>query len=251
MKNLLGKNALVTGGSRGIGAATVELLAQLGANVAFNYNTNQKAAEKLGEKLKELPGKRFTQQCNVTKYNEVKNFINNTIERLGKIDILVNNAGIWEYGEIDTMSNANWQRTIQANLNSVYYFTKVVVAHMKKEKISGRIVHVASTAGQRGEAFHSHYAASKGAIISFTKSLASELGPWGIYVNCVAPGWVNTDMSKQAIEEEGEEILRTIPLNRIPEAHEIAGPIVFLASEWASAITGEILNVNAGSVLCG
>lgn len=251
MKNLLGKNALVTGGSRGIGAATVELLAQLGANVAFNYNNNQKAAEKLGEKLEELPGKRYTQRCDVTKYDEVKNFISNTIERFGKIDILVNNAGIWEYGEIDTMSNANWQRTMQANLNSVYYFTKDVVAHMKKEKISGRIVHVASTAGQRGEAFHSHYAASKGAIISFTKSLASELGPWGIYVNCVAPGWVNTDMSQKAIEQEGKEILRTIPLNRIPEAHEIAGPIVFLVSEWASAITGEILNVNAGSVLCG
>ncbi len=122
---------------------------------------------------------------------------------------------------------------------------------MKQHKIRGRIINVASTAGQRGEAYHSHYAASKGAIISFTKSLATELGPDGILVNCVAPGWVMTDMSKTAIEENRNLILSTIPIGRIPEPEEIAGPIVFLASEMATAITGEILNVNSGSVLCG
>ena len=122
---------------------------------------------------------------------------------------------------------------------------------MIKEKISGRIIHIASTAGQRGEAFHSHYAASKGAVISFTKSLATELGPHGITVNCVAPGWVKTDMTRMALKKEGHQILREFPMNRIPVAEDIAGPIVFLASDWANAITGEILNVNAGSVLCG
>ena len=251
MKNLIGKSALVTGGSRGIGAATVELLAQLGANVAFNYYKNQQAAESLREKLISLPGLRFIQQCNVANYNDVRNFVSNTIKRFNKIDILINNAGIWEFGAVDTMTQDNWHHTMRVNLDSIFYFTKLVVAHMKKDKIAGRIIHIASTAGQRGEAFHSHYAASKGAIISFTKSLASELGPSGITVNCVAPGWVNTDMSRPTIAKEGEKILETIPLNRIPEAYEIAGPIVFLASEWASAITGEILNVNAGSVLCG
>ena len=122
---------------------------------------------------------------------------------------------------------------------------------MKKKKISGRIIHIASTAGQRGEAFHSHYAASKGAIISFTKSLATELGPDGITVNCVAPGWVNTDMAREAIMKERDKILADIPIKKIPVAQDIAGPIVFLASDWAKAITGEILNVNSGSVLCG
>jgi 3-oxoacyl-[acyl-carrier protein] reductase len=251
MKNFIGKNVLVTGGSRGIGAATVELFAQLGANVSFNYNQNKQAAENLGEKLKELPGKRYTQACDVSNIDQVEVFINNSIKNLGSIDILVNNAGIWEYGAIDTMTSENWHRTMKVNLDSVFYFTKYIVKYMKKEKIAGRIIHVASTAGQRGEAFHSHYAASKGAIISFTKSLAAELGPLGITVNCVAPGWVDTDMSKQALQQDGDNILATIPLGRIPTSSEIAGPIVFLASEWATAITGEILNVNAGSVLCG
>ncbi|KON28450.1 hypothetical protein AC481_01755 [miscellaneous Crenarchaeota group archaeon SMTZ-80] len=251
MKNFMGKNVLVTGGSRGIGAATVELFAQLGANVSFNYYQNKQAAENLGDKLKELPGKRYTQACDVSDIDQVKTFINNTIKNLGSIDILINNAGIWDYGAIETMTSENWHRTMKVNLDSVFYFTKYIVQHMRKEKIAGRIIHVASTAGQRGEAFHSHYAASKGAIISFTKSLAAELGPLGITVNCVAPGWVDTDMSSQALQEEGDKILATIPLGRIPTPSEIAGPIVFLASEWATAITGEILNVNAGSVLCG
>ena len=140
---------------------------------------------------------------------------------------------------------------MRTNLDSIYYFTKEVVLHMKARKIAGRIIHIASTAGQRGEAFHSHYAATKGAIISFTKSLAAELGPDGILVNCVAPGWVDTDMSREPIRENREEIEKSIPSGKIPVAEDIAGPIVFLASEWAKAINGEILNVNAGSVLCG
>jgi 3-oxoacyl-[acyl-carrier protein] reductase len=163
----------------------------------------------------------------------------------------VNNAGIWEYGAIDTMSAEEWSRTMQTNLDSVFYFTQLVVKAMKKAKSGGRIINIASTAGQRGEAFHSHYAASKGAIISFTKSLATELGSQDILVNCVAPGWVDTDMSHKAILETGENIRDLIPLKKIPDADELAGPIVFLASEWATAITGEILNVNSGSVLCG
>jgi len=140
---------------------------------------------------------------------------------------------------------------MEVNLDSIFFFTRLVVRNMKEQGVHGRIINLASTAGQRGEAFHSHYAASKGAIISFTKSLASELGPDGILVNCVAPGWVSTDMSKEAIEQDPDKILSLIPIGRIPGPEEIAGPIVFLASGYASAITGEILNVNSGSVLCG
>jgi 3-oxoacyl-[acyl-carrier protein] reductase len=245
------KSVVVTGGSRGIGAATVELFAKLGADVAFNYHSNQVAAENLLKKIQKYPGNFFTQPCNIGDFDDVQRFIDQVIEKFSKIDILVNNAGIWEYGAIDTLSVNDWQHTIETNLNSVFFFTKAVVKHMKSKNIEGRIIHIASTAGQRGEAFHSHYAASKGAIISFTKSLASELGPNGILVNCVAPGWVDTDMSKDAIEADDGKILDNIPLGKIPEAIEIARPIVFLASEWASAITGEILNVNSGSVLCG
>jgi 3-oxoacyl-[acyl-carrier protein] reductase len=245
------KTVLVTGGSRGIGAAAVKLFAALGAQVAFNYNKNRESAEKLAKELETSKENLFFSRCNVADYQQVKNFIRATIEKFSTIDILVNNAGIWEYGAIDTMSEENWRRTMRTNLDSIYYFTKEIVIHMKAKKIAGRIIHVASTAGQRGEAFHSHYAASKGAIISMTKSLASELGANGILVNCVAPGWVDTDMSREAIRTEGDKILMTIPLGKIPSAEDIAGPIVFLASEWANAITGEILNVNAGSVLCG
>jgi len=251
MFDFTGKTAVVTGGSRGIGFATVELFARLGANVSFNYYLNELHAEKLLKKISAYSGKPFCDRCDVSIFADVERFIENVTTRFGQIDILVNNAGIWEFGAVDTMDETDWQRTIRINLDSVFYFTKLVVTHMKRNKIKGRIINVASTAGQRGEAFHSHYAASKGAIISLTKSLATELGPCGILVNCVAPGWVMTDMSKSAIQRERKKILNTIPIGKIPEPEEIAGPIVFLASELATAITGEILNVNSGSVLCG
>jgi 3-oxoacyl-[acyl-carrier protein] reductase len=251
MINFKDKTVIVTGGSRGIGAATVELFAKLGANVAFAYNSNHRAAKEVLTKIRPFSAMSCCQSVDITSYDEVKKFINEMIVKYSQIDILVNNAGIWEYGAIEKMSVDDWKRTIDVNLHSVFYFTKAIVNHMKDKMISGRIVHIASTAGQRGEAYHSHYAASKGAIISFTKSLASELGPFGITVNCVAPGWVDTDMSKEAIKNDMNKILENIPLGKIPGAVDIAKPIVFLASDWAKAITGEVLNVNSGSVLCG
>ncbi len=245
------KTVIVTGGSRGIGAATVKIFAELGANVAFVYHSNHRAAKEVLKRIQKFSTTSYCQSVDITNYDEVKKFLNEMILKYSQIDILVNNAGIWEYGAIEKMSVDDWKRTIDMNLHSVFYFTKTIVHHMKNERIKGRIIHVASTAGQRGEAYHSHYAASKGAIISFTKSLASELGPFGITVNCVAPGWVDTDMSKEAIENDNKKIIEGIPLGKIPSAEEIAKPIVFLASDWAEAITGEILNVNSGSVLCG
>jgi len=251
MFDFAGKNVIVTGGSRGIGAATVKLFAKSGANVAFNYHRNYRLAEELADECRKEGVRIFFMECNVSDYQDVQRFVVKTVDEFKDIHILVNNAGIWEYGAIEQMTVDAWRKTMQVNLDSVFYFTQLIVKHMKERQLKGNIIHISSTAGQRGEAYHSHYAATKGAIISFTKSLATELGPWGIRVNSVAPGWVDTDMSAEALEQEGDKILETIPLRFIPRAEDIAAPIVFMASDYARAITGEILNVNAGNVLCG
>ncbi|RMD50472.1 MAG: SDR family oxidoreductase, partial [Ignavibacteria bacterium] len=174
------------------------------------------------------------------------------INDFGSIDILVNNAGIWKHSPIDKMTLEKWNETININLTGTYLFTKYVVPEMKAKK-GGRIINIASTAGQRGEAEYSHYASSKGGVIAFTKSLATELGKYNINVNCVAPGWVLTDMTQHIFdnEEERKKELSIIPLGRVAMPEDIAGPVLFLASGLANHITGEILNVNGGSVLCG
>ena len=174
------------------------------------------------------------------------------VNKIKKIDILVNNAGIWEYGEADKMTLREWNKTMQANLTSMFLMTKHVIPIMKKNKF-GRIINISSTAGQRGEAFHSHYAASKGAMISFTKSLAAEIGKYNITVNSVAPGWVDTEMCKEVFSDKKykEKVRLDIPVQRIASAEDIAGPVLFLASDLARHVNGEILNVNGGSVLCG
>jgi len=251
MFNFKGKNVLITGGSRGIGAAAVKLFAQAGANVAFNYNKNYRLSENLANVCEDYSGSVFFNECDVSDYQEVRGFVQKVVDKFSEIDILVNNAGIWEGGKIDEMTVDNWRKTMQVNLDSVYYFTHFVVRHMKEKNIRGSIINISSTAGQRGEAFHSHYAATKGALISLTKSLASELGKDGIRVNSVAPGWVNTDMSAEALAKDKNKILKDISVGFIPEAEDIAGPILFLASDFARAINGEILNVNGGNLLCG
>jgi 3-oxoacyl-[acyl-carrier protein] reductase len=251
MLNFSGKNVLVTGGSRGIGAATVKMFIQLGANVAFNYNKNYRKADTLATECSRFPGKIFFHECDVSDYQEVQAFVHKVEDEFSSIEILVNNAGIWEYGRVEEMSVDSWRKTMQINLDSVFYFTHFVVKSMLEKQIRGSIINISSTAGQRGEAYHSHYAATKGAIISFTKSLAVELGSSGIRVNSVAPGWVDTDMSAEAIAKNAEQIKSLMPLGFIPKAEDIAGPILFLASDLSRAITGEVLNVNAGSVLCG
>ena len=150
------------------------------------------------------------------------------------------------------MTLEEWNETINVNLTSSFLIIKLLVPKMKESRF-GRIINIASTAGQRGEAFHSHYASSKGGIISLTKSLASELGKFNITVNCVAPGWVITDMTTDSLsnKEIYKKVLGDIPLRKIAQPEEIAGPVLFLASDLALHITGEILNVNGGSVLCG
>lgn len=241
---------LITGAARGIGRATAQMAAKAGAAVAINYRQAKAEAVSLVTEITQSGGKAAAFQADVGSYQEVEKMVEAVLKHFGQIDTLVNNAGIWTYGAIDTMPEEVWDETMAANLKSIYNCCRLVVPHMKARR-RGKIINIASTAGQRGEAFHSHYAATKGAVISFTKSLAPELAPFNILVNCVAPGWVATDMSNDAIAEEGENITRLIPLRRAGTAEEIAGPILFLASDLASYITGEIFNVNGGNVLAG
>lgn len=252
MIDLSNKVTVITGGSRGIGAACAQLFAKAGSDIAITYKSNKYAADKVKNDIELLGRKCITEKCEISSYSDVKTCVKNIIDYFGKIDILVNNAGIWTYGEIGKMDILTWQETINTNLNSVYYFCNEIVPYMKKQKY-GRIINISSTAGQRGEAYHSHYAASKGAVISFTKSLSTELAKDNILVNCVAPGWVDTDMCNEVFSDKNykEEIRKGIPIGRIPLPEDIAGPVLFLASDLAKHITGEILNVNGGSVLCG
>jgi 3-oxoacyl-[acyl-carrier protein] reductase len=249
MIDLLGKVTLITGGSRGIGEACVKLFAQANSNVIFTYKSAVQRAEKLEA---EFPGKVKSFKVDMESENEINDVITKTEKLFGKIDILVHNAGIWNDGTLETMTLDHWNELIKVNLTSTFLFCKGCSSIMKKNKF-GRMILITSTAGQRGEAFHSHYAASKGGMISFTKSLAVELAPFNITINSVAPGWVETELNNGVFADEKykEEIRKGIPVGRIASSEDIAGPVLFLASDLARHINGEILNVNGGSVLCG
>jgi 3-oxoacyl-[acyl-carrier protein] reductase len=251
MINLKSKVALITGGSRGIGAACVKLFAESGADVAFTYQSNKKAADKIASDCSNY-SKIRAYKCDLNNSEEIEKTVKNIYSEFEKIDILVNNAGIWKYGQADNMSLQDWEETIRINLTGTFLFTRAVIPSMKKNKF-GRIINITSTAGQRGEANHSHYASSKGGVISFTKSLATELGPFNITTNSIAPGWVYTDMTSGELSDKKylSEIERDIPLQRVAAPEDIAGPVLFLASDLAKHINGEILNVNGGSILCG
>ena len=251
MIHLEGKKALITGGSRGIGRASAILFAKAGADVAINYIRQSQAAQEVQEQITDLGKECVVLKADISMEEEVANMVKSLIERWKQIDILVNNAGIWTYGEMGKMNDAVWAETMRTNLDAVFYTCNAVVPVMR-QKERGWIINISSTAGVRGEALHSHYAASKGAIISFTKSLAVELAPYGIRVNCVAPGWVDTDMCEGVFTdlEFRKKVEESIPLRRIPPPEDIAGPILFLASDLARHITGEVVNVNGGSVLC-
>ncbi len=250
MISLNGNTVLITGGSRGIGAACVRLFARAGAHVAFTYASSEVTAQKLIDEIGKEKVKCY--QFDLSSETDATGLINLVINDFGSIDILVNNAGVWEKGEADLMSLKNWERTLRINLTGMYIITKAVLPIMKKNNF-GRIINISSTAGQRGEANYSHYAASKGGMISFTKSLAAEFGKFNINTNSVAPGWVITDMTDDIFSDKEymEKVRKDIPVQRIATAEDIAGPVLFLASEMARHINGEILNVNGGSVLCG
>ncbi len=263
--NLAGRVAIVTGGSRGIGRACVEMLAGAGAAVVFSYHRRADAAAAVVQWVARGGGEALAVRADAGRAAGANRLVAAALRRHGRADILINNAGIWEPPEgrhLERMTAAQWGRTLRVNLDGAFHCTRRVIPAMKKRRW-GRIVNVSSTAGQRGEELHADYAASKGALISFTKSLATELGPHGILVNAVAPWWVYTDMSRGVLDREARLRARgkgrsdapadgeTSPLGRVATPHEIAGPILFLCSDLATYITGEILNVNGGTILCG
>ena len=244
--------AIITGGARGIGKAVVTLLASHGAHVVVNYVKDEPAATDTANSARAHGINAIAVQADVSSIHEAERLLKETVAHFGRVDFLICNAGIWEGAPVESLSEELWDKTIDINLKGTWSVCRAAVPFMKEQKF-GRIVIVSSTAGQRGEANVSNYAASKGGQISFTKSLAPELASFGINVNCVAPGWVETEMTADALSDKSqfELIVKSIPLGRVASADEIAGPIVFLCSEWASHVTGEVLNVNGGSVLCG
>ena len=245
------RTALITGGSRGIGRATAVLLARACARVAVNYVRDEAAANGLVREIRASGGEAMALAGDVAETDQARQLVRDVVAAWGRLDIVVLNAGIWEEDVSGRGDVEVWDRTYAINLRGAFLVTDAATPHL--EKHGGSIVFVSSTAGQRGEARHSAYAASKGALISYTKSLAAELGPRGIRVNCVAPGWVDTDMSAETLANPiaRAEIEKTIPIGRIASAADIAGPILFLVSDLARHLQGEIVNVNGGSVLVG
>jgi len=256
--SLAGKVALISGGSRGIGAATVRMFTAADAKVAFSYRSARSQAEALA---KECGGNDacFPIASDLNNPEAARALVADTVKHFGRIDILVANHGVWpeQDAPIEKMSDEQWRSTLSINLDGVFGLVKHTVAQMKSQLRlpgpAGHIVLISSTSGQRGEAYHCDYSATKGTLISMVKGLSTELATAGIYVNCVAPGWVDTDMSAGAIADpkSGEQILRTIPLGRVGKPEEIAAPVLFLCTQHAGFVTGEVFNVNGGAVLAG
>ncbi len=242
---------LVTGASKGIGAACAEAFAANGFEVVVHFNRDEVGAKKTLERVMAHGARGVIVQADLSKWSEGEKLI----AASGDIDHVVINHGVWKEAAIDAMTEAQFDETMDANVRGVFSVAGAAARIMKQRKNRGNasIVMIASTAGQRGEALHSHYAASKGAVISMTKSLAAELAPFGIRVNCVAPGWVATEMAAPALDDPNEKkkVLATIPLGRVGTPEEIAAPVVFLCTPGAGFITGEIFNVNGGAVLVG
>jgi 3-oxoacyl-[acyl-carrier protein] reductase len=254
--SLEGRVALVTGGSRGIGAAIVRMFVNAGGRVLFNYEKAKEQAEKLCQECG--PVNCAAEAKSLANPQAAAELIAACLKRFGRLDILVANHGIWppEDAPIEEMTDQQWERTVAINLDSVFGLVKYSVVAMKKtaqKDAPANIVLISSTAGQRGEAYHCDYAATKGALISMVKGLSTELARHHIYVNSVAPGWVDTDMARPAMDDPAtaKKVLATIPLGRIGTPEEIAGPVLFLCTPLAGFVTGEVFNVNGGAVLVG
>lgn len=250
MISLAGKRILVTGGSRGIGRAVALLCARAGADVGITYFTRRHDADQVAKAIRAMGRRAYVGGGDLGDPLRVSQLFAEVQAAFGGLDGFVANHGVWPAAEtpLSSMAPERWRETMRANLDGVFLTTRAAIGMMAQD---GRIVMVGSTAGQRGEAFHADYAATKGAMIALVKSLAIECAP-GIAVNCVAPGWVDTEMSASAYQGEGRaRVAASIPVGRIATADDVAGPIVFLLSDLARHITGEILNVNGGSVLCG
>ncbi len=251
MIHLDGKRAIVTGGSRGIGAAIVRLLARCGADVVVGYRARREDAESVAASARAFGRRASAFGADLSTPEGAAAIVTHAVESLGGLDILVVNAGVWPAAEIPVaeLDDVRWSATMRENVDAMFYCARAASRVMSD---GGRIVMISSTAGQRGEAMHADYAASKGAMISFVKSLAVELAPRNVTVNSVAPGWVDTEMTSDAMRDGGRErIASTIPVRRVATADDIAFPVVCLCADGMRHVTGEIVNVNGGSVLCG
>ncbi len=248
---LEGRRALVTGGSRGVGRATALLLARAGASVGIAYRSRDDEAADVVREIRDAGVNGWAARGDLTDPAAARALFDRAEESFGGVDILVGNHGIWPPEDIPLaeMTFDHWRRTLSVNLDSIFHLCREGAGRIAN---GGRIILVASTAAQRGEAFHGDYAASKGAMVSLVKGLCVELAPRRITVNAVAPGWVETDMTADVLGgEAGARVRSGIPLRRIATPDDVAGPIVFLASPLARHVTGEILNVNGGAVLPG
>jgi 3-oxoacyl-[acyl-carrier protein] reductase len=234
-----------------VGRATALLLAAAGARVGISYRSREAEASETLELLAAHGEGHWKHAGDLADAQVAEDFVAEGVRRWGGVDVMVVNHGIWPPDDMPLarMDEARWRRTLSVNLDSVFYLCRAAARTLRDD---GRLVLVSSTAGQRGEAFHGDYAASKGALISLVKGMCVELAPRGITVNCVAPGWIDTEMAHPAFGEGARErIARSIPLGRIATAEDVAGPIAFLCSDLARHVTGEILNVNGGAVLVG
>ena len=251
MIDLRGMRAVVGGGSRGIGAATVRLLARAGADVVVGYRSRAQDAEAVAADARSAGVRAVGCGADLSTREGADALVQAAVSAFGGVDAVVINHGVWPAEEVPVgdLDDERWTRTMAENVDSMFRLSRAAARALGAD---GRIVMVSSTAGQRGEAMHADYAASKGAMISFVKSLAVELAPRGITVNSVAPGWVDTEMTDATMRDGGRErIAGTIPIGRVATPEDVAGPILFLCSPLARHVTGEILNVNGGSVLCG
>lgn len=245
---LVGKVALVTGGSRGIGRAVALKLAENGADVAINYAGNTAAAEEVKAAIEKLGRKALLVQGSVADTDGVQAIVNQVVKELGRLDILINNAGITRDGLLMRMKEADWDAVLETNLKGVFNCSKAVMRTMMKQK-SGRIVNMASVVGEMGNAGQANYAAAKAGVIGFTKSLAKEVASRGITVNAVAPGFIATDMTKVLTDDQKAEMAKTIPLGRAGQPEDVANAVLFLVSDEAAYITGQVLNVDGGMVM--
>ncbi len=251
MIDLRGRRAVVSGASRGVGAAAARLFARAGADVVVGYRSRAAEAEAVAADARAAGARAVTCGADLADPAGCEALVEAAVGAFGGVDVVVVNHGVWPAEEVPVaaMDDARWRRTVREDLDSAFWLSRAAARRLGD---GGRLVLVSSTAGQRGEAFHADYAAAKGAMISFVKSLAVELAPAGVTVNCVAPGWVDTEMTDTAMRAGGRErIAATIPVGRVATAEDVAGPILFLASPLARHVTGEVLNVNGGSVLCG
>jgi 3-oxoacyl-[acyl-carrier protein] reductase len=250
LMGLRGRRALVTGGSRGVGRATALLLARAGADVGIGFRSRREEAERTVTELRRHGVRAWAAAADLARPEGAEALFARCADEFGGLDLFVANAGIWppEAVTLAEMDAGQWTHTMEVNLASVFHTVRLAARRVSD---GGRIVLVSSTAGQRGEAYHADYAASKGAMISLAKSVAVELGHRHVTVNCVAPGWIDTEMVEGALSVDRAAIERAIPLGRVADAEDVAGPIVFLCSTRARHVTGEVLNVNGGSVLCG